>query len=128
MKEISVSEARCIMLDLLNHIDDICRGHNIRYTLIDGTLLGAVRHHGYIPWDDDIDISMPREDYDKFREGFDTWNHAPHLELIDYRKDPDVMFPFFKICDNRTVMQMAHNSNSGWLPFTKAELALGLPM
>lgn len=57
-----------------------------------------------------IDISMLREDYDKFREGFDTWEYAPHLELLDYRQDSDVMFPFFKICDNRTEMQMARNS------------------
>lgn len=110
MKEISGTEARQLMLDLLQQVDELCKKHGIRYTLSDGTLIGAVRHKGYIPWDDDIDISMLREDYDKFREGFDTWEHATHLELLDYRKDPNVMFPFFKICDNRTEMQMARNS------------------
>lgn len=110
MKEISATEARQLMLDLLQHIDTLCKNHGIRYTLSDGTLIGAVRHKGFIPWDDDIDISMLREDYDKFREGFDTWEHAPHLELLDFRKDADIMFPFFKICDRRTEMQMARNS------------------
>lgn len=110
MKEISAAEARQLMLDLLQHVDKLCKEHDIRYTLSDGTLIGALRHKGFIPWDDDIDISMLRKDYDKFREGFDAWSHAPHLELLDYRQDPDVMFPFFKICDNRTEMQMARNS------------------
>lgn len=56
-----------VQLDILKGIDTICRRHNIRYFGWFGTLLGAVRHHGYIPWDDDMDLAMVREDYERFR-------------------------------------------------------------
>ncbi len=59
-------EAQLIMLDMLIEFDVICKKHQLRYWLDSGTLLGAVRHQGFIPWDDDIDISMPIEDYHRF--------------------------------------------------------------
>ena len=62
MKEISLVERKSLQFDLLVKIDALCRAQGYRYYLSSGTLLGAVRHKGYIPWDDDIDIAMPRPD------------------------------------------------------------------
>lgn len=64
----TLRQAQLIMLDMLVEFDAICTKHNLKYWLDSGTLLGAVRHKGFIPWDDDIDLSMPLEDYIKFIE------------------------------------------------------------
>lgn len=66
MKIIEAAELKSIEFELLKKFKEICEKENFRYTLIGGTLLGAVRHSGFIPWDDDIDVSMPRPDYDAF--------------------------------------------------------------
>lgn len=69
-KEITFEERKTIQLEMLKEIDTFCRTNNIRYTLACGTLIGAIRHGGYIPWDDDVDITMPYEDMLKFKKLF----------------------------------------------------------
>ena len=64
----TLRSAQLIMLEMLVEFDTLCQKHNLRYWLDSGTLLGAVRHQGFIPWDDDIDLSMPVEDYVKFAQ------------------------------------------------------------
>ena len=59
-------ELFAVLLDMMYKFDAVCRKHNLTYYLMYGSLLGAVRHHGFVPWDDDIDVAMPRKDYEKF--------------------------------------------------------------
>ena len=66
MKELSLEESKKICFEILCYFDEFCRKHNILYSLGEGTLLGAVRHKGFIPWDDDIDLLMERDQLDRF--------------------------------------------------------------
>ena len=66
MKALNLKEIQQIELELLLKFDLVCKSNNLRYSLGGGTLLGAIRHKGFIPWDDDIDVMMPRPDYEKF--------------------------------------------------------------
>ena len=65
---------------MLLKLDNVCKKHNLRYFLIGGTLLGAIRHRGFIPWDDDIDLGMPREDYEKFIQLKDEFSFPLFLQ------------------------------------------------
>lgn len=103
MKEIPLEERKSLQLDLLVKIDKICREKGFRYYLNSGTLLGAVRHKGYIPWDDDIDIAMPRPDYEAFYQHFLETNEDSCMQLVSYR-DKSSIYPFFKMIDPRTTV------------------------
>ena len=65
MKHLTLDEIKKIELGILDYVVDICEKNHLRYFLAYGTLIGAIRHQGFIPWDDDIDIIMPRPDYEK---------------------------------------------------------------
>lgn len=79
LSKVELKEIQNIQLEMLHEIDRICRNHNIRYNIIAGTLLGAVRHKGYIPWDDDADVALFREEYVKFREACEkTLDHSKY--------------------------------------------------
>lgn len=66
MKRMTTKEIQDVSLEILKTIDEFCQAHKIRYWLDSGTLIGAIRHRGFIPWDDDLDICMPRPDYERF--------------------------------------------------------------
>lgn len=91
------------MTEMLREIDRICRKHNIRYWLCSGTLLGCVRHGGYIPWDDDLDIEMMREDYERFLKILPN-ELPPHLKLQTHETDPGYFFCFAKVRDTRSFL------------------------
>lgn len=102
MKNISeLQERQDIAFNILKKFDAFCRHNHLRYMVCGGTLIGAIRHHGFIPWDDDIDVLMPRRDYEKMIENDGI---SDFYKIINYTKNKDCYFPFTKIIDNRTVL------------------------
>lgn len=104
-------ELKKLQLDILIKVDKFCKENNIRYSLDSGTLIGAIRHRGYIPWDDDIDIIMPRPDYERFINSFNGYDKflyvlAPDLNWNFYA-------PYANVCDNRTILLEGTNSHRG---------------
>ncbi|MBR3449810.1 MAG: LicD family protein [Bacteroidales bacterium] len=93
-------QVKQIQLELLSDIDSFCARKELRYSLAYGTLIGAVRHKGYIPWDDDIDLMMPRPDYDRFLETF----HSEKNEVLDLSKSNVCVETFAKVCRKGTIM------------------------
>ena len=98
MKEISLEESKSIMIKILESIDRCCRENNIKYSLCWGTMIGAVRHKGFIPWDDDIDIMMPREDLNRFLEVYKD----PTCGVYTPKKDKNCIQIITKIYDKNT--------------------------
>lgn len=98
-KELSPKDFRrmqLVELDMLIEIDRVCRKNNINYVIYAGTMLGAVRHKGYIPWDDDADIAMLREDYEKFKEHIDELN-PDVCYFQDHTTDPEYRWGYGKV-------------------------------
>lgn len=89
------------LLDVLKEFDALCRKHNLRYFGAYGTALGAVRHGGFIPWDDDLDVMMPRPDYNKLLRILEE-ECPTHLKAVNYRNTPEFnSFTFLKLQDAR---------------------------
>lgn len=109
-KELSLREHQLIMLDILKDFASFCEEHNLRYFLDAGTLLGAVRHQGFIPWDNDADVCMPRPDFDKFYELLkqNDFKLNDHLVL---EIPENTIYTFFKIGDTRTKLIEFPNDN-----------------
>lgn len=108
MKTINNEELKVIQMDVLAVIDNFCQKNNIRYSLACGSFLGAIRHNGYIPWDDDIDIYIPREDYERFIRIFpETLNN---IKVASMERDPKWDRAYAQAYDCRTVMDEFANT------------------
>ncbi len=108
MKEITdIKELQSVILSILNKVHDFCIENNIIYSLAYGTMIGAARHKGFIPWDDDIDIFLPRPDFERFFETF----KVEGLELHCLRNDKQHDVPVTKVYDIRTVLMQPGSSN-----------------
>lgn len=102
-----MDEMKRLQLDILADVADFCDKNGIRYFLSGGTMLGAVRHKGFIPWDDDIDIQMPRPDYNRFIQEY----VHPYYEVCCWDKDKSFLCTYTKVSDSRTIIN--ENSNFG---------------
>ncbi len=99
--DFNLNELKKIELEMLKEFILICKRHSLKYYLLGGSCLGAVRHKGFIPWDDDIDVGMPRDDYDNFME-IAQLELPEHLFLQNYITDPQCPFVFAKLRNSST--------------------------
>lgn len=100
MKEIAFNEGKKLMLDTLINVANFCDQQGIKYSLGYGTLIGAIRHKGFIPWDDDIDIFMKRDDYERFVSNYKDERY----KVIDGSFNPN--HAHIRVSDQKTVLKL----------------------
>ena len=108
MRQLTLDEIKKIELDMLIKFNDFCQKRNFRYYLSGGTLLGAVRHKGFIPWDDDIDVCMPRIDYERFVKSF--YSETSRLQVKSNILN-NFSAPFAKMVDTYTFVNSTYSSS-----------------
>jgi lipopolysaccharide cholinephosphotransferase len=102
ISETELKQLQKIELEMLVELDRICRKYQIEYSLDGGTLLGAVRHKGFIPWDNDADVIMLRREYMKFRKACNKELDRTRFFLQDYQSDPEYRWGYAKLRRNNT--------------------------
>lgn len=102
LKIISPAEQKQIMLDMLKFVDEICRKNNIEYSLIGGSLIGAIRHNGFIPWDDDLDIILTKENYENLKKILDV--ESGRYQTLKPGKGGE-QFSYIKLIDTYTQIE-----------------------
>ena len=95
-----LSEMQKYELEILKSFDEICKTYGLYYSLAGGSMLGAARHNGFIPWDDDIDICLPRPDYEKLLKISKSFSKSDRYQLVGFEKG-NFIYPFLKYCDTK---------------------------
>lgn len=122
MKELTLHEIQAQSLEILQTVHDFCVSNGIKYSLAYGTLIGAIRHKGFIPWDDDVDIIMPRTDYERFIASF----IAPGLAVV-CEKDKDYYLNYCRVLDtmktgSKTILPIGKDYKGGvWIDVFPAD-------
>lgn len=101
MKCLTDEERKRINLDMLCYFDKVCRANGIKYSLTGGTLLGAVRHKGFIPWDDDVDVFLTRPEFDKLETVFED---KQRYVWYSRKKDPTFGYVYGRLLDTKTII------------------------
>lgn len=99
-------------LAIVKEVVSICDDNNLKYYMLGGTMLGAIRHEGFIPWDDDIDLGMPRTDYERFLEIAPS-KLSKSLKLVNYKTDPDYHYYITRILDTDSKVVETRYANEG---------------
>ena len=103
-KEVTdISEIQQMELGIMEYIHEVCQKIGVKYFLAYGSLIGAVRHQGFIPWDDDMDICMLRDDYEKLQD-YLIAHPDERYEVMSYKNNINYVYPFMKVQDNRTYL------------------------
>lgn len=102
MKKLNLREIQEIELEILKDFKRVCEKNSLSYSLGYGTLLGAIRHQGFIPWDDDIDVYMVRTDYEKLLDIYNKDKGKDEYEISSYNTEEKLNIPFAKIVDKKT--------------------------
>ena len=106
-----------VELEMLIEVNRICRKNNINYSIMYGTLLGAVRNGGFIPWDDDCDVVFKRDEYEKFFEACKKDLDTSRFFLQEHRTDPYYLFGYSKLRRENTVFERTEEHKTTWRYF-----------
>ena len=109
-KKLDIDEIKEVELGVMDYIHNICREKGINYSLAYGSLLGAVRHRGFIPWDDDLDIALKRDQYDKLYQAILEDNNSIY-KVVSWGNDSRYPYPFYRVYDSRTVYENNYIQN-----------------
>lgn len=109
-KKLDIDEIKEVELGVMDYIHNICREKGINYSLAYGSLLGAVRHRGFIPWDDDLDIALKRNQYDQLYQAILEDNNSIY-KVVSWENDSRYPYPFYRVYDSRTVYENNYIQN-----------------
>ena len=109
-KKLDIDEIKEVELGVMDYIHNICKEKGINYSLAYGSLLGAVRHRGFIPWDDDLDIALKRDEYDKLYQAILEDNNSIY-KVVSWENDSRYPYPFYRVYDSRTVYENNYIQN-----------------